>query len=255
LDEAQAVIDELRADTVRLDNIDLLGPLEAFQARLWLAKGQSSSALRWARSVDLDTVFESILVSEVASLTYSHVLISAGTTPELQSVHDFLRTKLAQLEGEYFTLRVIQTQIHLALVQQKLDKPGDALKSLEEAINLAQPGGFVRTFADVGSELRPLLEQLQTQEVAPGFLPKVLATFPDPQPPSARPSLATATLLTRRETEILQLIQAGLTNQEVAGKLTISPHTVKRHASNIYDKLGVNGRRAAIYRARELNIL
>jgi len=96
---------------------------------------------------------------------------------------------------------------------------------------------------------------LQAQDIAPDYLPQVLAAFPDSRPRTARPSLATTTLLTRREAEIMRLMQDGLTNQEIAGQLVISPHTVKRHASNIYDKLGVNGRLAAINRAKELNIL
>jgi LuxR family maltose regulon positive regulatory protein len=67
--------------------------------------------------------------------------------------------------------------------------------------------------------------------------------------------LAEATLLTRQELEILQLMQEGLSNKDVASTLYISMHTVKRHASNIYEKLKVNGRQEAIFRANEMGIL
>lgn len=50
--------------------------------------------------------------------------------------------------------------------------------------------------------------------------------------------------LTEREVELLQLVAEGLTNDEIAGQLTISPRTVERHLSNIYTKLGVSGRAA-----------
>ncbi len=253
-DKAQTVIDDLRADTLRLENSDLLGPLEAFQARLWLAKNQPSLALGWARSVDLDHVVDSAFISEVASLTYGRILISAGTMAEKLNLCDFLQAKLAQAENEHFTLRVIQTHIHLALVQQKLAEPEEALASLKRAISLAEPGGFIRTFIDVGNDLRPLLEILHAQDIAPHYLPHILAAFPEIEPSSMRPSLATATLLTRRETEILQLMQNGRSNQEIADALVISIHTVKRHATNIYNKLEVNGRQTAIFRAIELNI-
>ena len=54
--------------------------------------------------------------------------------------------------------------------------------------------------------------------------------------------------LTSRETEILELVAAGLTNAQIAERLWISPGTVKKHLDNIYSKLGVANRTAAIAR-------
>ena len=54
--------------------------------------------------------------------------------------------------------------------------------------------------------------------------------------------------LTEREHEILELVGAGLTNAEIAERLWISPGTVKKHLDNIYAKLGVANRTAAIAR-------
>jgi LuxR family maltose regulon positive regulatory protein len=63
------------------------------------------------------------------------------------------------------------------------------------------------------------------------------------------------TLLTDREMEVLELLAARLQNQEIAEKLFISVATVKKHTSNLYEKLGVGRRREAVDRARELGIL
>lgn len=51
--------------------------------------------------------------------------------------------------------------------------------------------------------------------------------------------------LTRREQEVLELVTGGAGNREIATRLDISEHTVARHMSNIFDKLGVNSRTAA----------
>jgi len=51
------------------------------------------------------------------------------------------------------------------------------------------------------------------------------------------------------------LLDARLSNQEIAGKLVISTETVKKHTSNIYQKLQVAGRRAAVARSYALGIL
>jgi LuxR family maltose regulon positive regulatory protein len=61
--------------------------------------------------------------------------------------------------------------------------------------------------------------------------------------------------LTHREQEILELVAAGLTNQEIADKLVISAETVKKHTGTIYGKLGVSNRTEAAARARALDLL
>jgi NarL family two-component system response regulator LiaR len=61
--------------------------------------------------------------------------------------------------------------------------------------------------------------------------------------------------LSERELEVLDLIAAGLTNSEIAGRLFIAKGTVKRHVNNIYGKLQVHHRAEAIARARELGLL
>lgn len=61
--------------------------------------------------------------------------------------------------------------------------------------------------------------------------------------------------LSKREYEVLELIAQGLSNQEIAGKLFVSPNTVKTHSSNLFMKLGVRRRTEAIRRAKELGLL
>ena len=61
--------------------------------------------------------------------------------------------------------------------------------------------------------------------------------------------------LTRREREVLALLAEGLTSPEIAGQLTLAVSTVKSHIQQVYGKLGVNGKRQAVKRARELGLL
>jgi len=61
--------------------------------------------------------------------------------------------------------------------------------------------------------------------------------------------------LSPREIEVLQLINQGLSNPEIAAKLTLAPSTVKTHINNIYGKLGVQTRVQALKRAQELRLL
>ena len=61
--------------------------------------------------------------------------------------------------------------------------------------------------------------------------------------------------LSKREYEILQLINDGLSNQQIADKLFLSENTVKKHISNLFIKLDVQRRTEAIKKAKELNII
>lgn len=61
--------------------------------------------------------------------------------------------------------------------------------------------------------------------------------------------------LSDREIEVLVLIDQGLTNREIADKLTVALSTVKTHINNIYGKLGVNTRVQAIKEARSLGLI
>jgi DNA-binding NarL/FixJ family response regulator len=61
--------------------------------------------------------------------------------------------------------------------------------------------------------------------------------------------------ISKREAEILLLIHEGLSNQQIADKLFISESTIKKHISNIFQKLGVERRTGAIKKALELSII
>ena len=61
--------------------------------------------------------------------------------------------------------------------------------------------------------------------------------------------------LTRRETEILQLVGQGFTNREIAESLFISRYTVETHIKNTYKKLAVSSRTRAVNEARLLGLL
>jgi LuxR family maltose regulon positive regulatory protein len=140
-----------------------------------------------------------------------------------------------------------------------------ALVALQQAVELAQPGGFIRLFVDLGPRMQALLRQLAGEEGSSEAIQRILAAFPDVQDgsagePAARSaprSLKVAGLvepLTMREREIL-LLREPLSGKEIANKLFISPTTLKRHTSNIYGKLDVHNRWDAVAAAEALGIL
>ena len=60
--------------------------------------------------------------------------------------------------------------------------------------------------------------------------------------------------LSERELEVLRLLGTDLNGPEIARELVVSLNTMRTHTKNIYSKLGVNNRRAAVRRAEELDL-
>ncbi|MCB0239198.1 MAG: LuxR family transcriptional regulator, partial [Anaerolineae bacterium] len=119
---------------------------------------------------------------------------------------------------------------------------------LEQSLAMAEPLGFLQIFMDEGPPMAILLYQALTRGIAPEYVRRLLAAFPaveakEPARSETQPSdSGLIEPLSEREIEVLQLVAAGLTNQEIAGRLFLSQHTVKVHARNIYGKLGVKNR-------------
>jgi len=257
LAEAQAVIDKLRRETLRVKSRDLLGPLESFQAYLWLVQGNTLAALNWARSIEPETLHESIMLCEVAVLTRARILIDAGSPEETSDMVGFLKKKLGSAQKTYFTLRIIQTHFHLALAYERLSQREQALSELEQALVLARPGGFIRSFTDMGPSIIPLLIKLRQSGVHPRYLAQIIESFPDSEL-STRPQIDAELvdkLLTPRQTEILVFLKKGYSYQEIADVLGVSLNTIRKHVSNIYAKLKVSSRQQAIHKADEIGML
>jgi len=140
------------------------------------------------------------------------------------------------------------------------ERPG-AVEVLDEALALAEPGGFIRLFVDEGAPMARLLREALSRGVRPEYVRRLLAAFPfDDAEWAASPATRVAGSrlaepLSSRELEVLALIARGLTNQEIALRLYLSLHTVKSHAHTIYAKLGVSSRTQAVARGRALGYL
>lgn len=148
---------------------------------------------------------------------------------------------------------VIEILVVQALAHHAADDPAAALASLERAIVLAEPEGYVRVF-DEGPPIGALLKLAAKQRHAQSYVRRLLAAVVTAE---GRAEVAQALIepLSERELEVLRLLGSDLGGPDIARELVVSLSTVRTHTKNIYAKLGVNSRRAAIRRAAELDLL
>jgi LuxR family maltose regulon positive regulatory protein len=139
-----------------------------------------------------------------------------------------------------------------------------AVGTLTQALEMAEPEGYVRTFVDEGAPMGDLLSAtLEARQrghldaagrISVSYLARLLAAVAqEATAPASDGRLPES--LSERELEVLALIAAGESNGEIAGKLFVSISTVKTHVNNLYRKLGARSRTQAIARAREMDLL
>ncbi|MGH3087456.1 MAG: LuxR C-terminal-related transcriptional regulator [Rubrobacteraceae bacterium] len=230
----------------------------AWMARLRIARGDLAGASRRERvpAANVDTAAR--MASRIASARLLHY---EGRHDEALGLLEKLR-EAAEANGR--TGALIEILALIALTLRATNKKERAVETLTQAFALAEPEGYVRTFADEGAAmgeiLSAILEARQSSRldaasrVSTQYLAKLMAAVGgDTTTPGADGRLVEP--LSEREVEVLGFIAAGKSNQEIAGKLFVSVSTVKTHINNLYRKLGARSRTQAVANAREFRLL
>jgi LuxR family maltose regulon positive regulatory protein len=240
----------------------------ACQVRLYLALDRESrdnlfqeDIARWVQTTPLakdwrkqgSTLFLPGLSRDFEHLTLARVYMAKDSLEQAEGLLGWL-LQAAETAGR--TQSVIEVLALQALALQARDRTEKALRILSRALKLAGPEGYLRLFIDEGSPMIDLLRQAASRGMEMNYVSKLLDSFESREAVSeAKKFQPLVEPLSERELEVLRLLAAGLSNQQIAEELYLSINTVKVHAKNIYGKLNVHGRMQAVQHARELKIL
>jgi len=257
-DRAAAAVDELLGFANESWTEEHWQVAESCRARVALLRGDYRSALDWARSFDAEIPPQHMVVWLVApTITRLRILLLAGNQEEIA----ICGQRLDQLRAQLDTFNVVNHSIDVAILQalaaQKLERHESARQRLQEALNLAAPGGWIRPFVEGGEALMKQLVSKYVSGEHREFVSRILAAFDrfsralkKPEACGEKPLVvdrqAALYGLTKREIDILELLAKRLSNKEIAARLHISPHTVKDHLKNVNQKLDVSNRREAV---------
>ena len=274
LDGALALLDEAGRAYVKTPIPDSR-PVEALKAKVHLKQGRLALARDWARARRLSPEDEITYLGEFEHLVLARVLIAENHVRQnrgslLQAI-GLLERLLKAAAAQNRTGSILEILVVQALAHQAQGNLPLALASLERALTLAEPEGYLRLFEDEGEPMRLLIADCrlvienrkgdQKQQLI-GYTDKLLAAFSQTMVVS-RFSIDNhqskinnlVEPLSERELEVLRLVAQGLTNQEISQRLVLALSTVKGHNLRIFGKLQARNRAEAVTRARELGLL
>lgn len=244
------------------------------RVHLWLAQDNLKWAAEWAeRTVAHLDALEYYREGENLALVRIY-LAEQHYTQALQWLTALLRSaeQVARVGS------VIATLALQVAVLQASGATQEALHVLLRLLTLAEPEGYMRVFLDAGISMQQALQTILTterhaispvlasyahtvldafaseprQDMANQAIPLVFTSLPLTPSQAAPPLLEP---LTQREQEVLHLLAAGASNQEIARQLVVSLATVKKHVASILSKLGAENRTQAIAHARARSLL
>jgi LuxR family transcriptional regulator, maltose regulon positive regulatory protein len=233
-------------------------PVAALVTRVWLAQGRIGEALGWARERGLSILDDLSYRCEFDHITLARVLLALYKSERrdrswLEAMRLLERLLQAAQEGGRMG-SVLEILVLQALAHQMHGDIPQALAPLSRALLLAEPEGYVRMFVDEGPPMAYLLEVAVKHGNTPHSARQLLTAFGSA---SGSPPITQALIepLSKRELQVLRLLSTDLDGPDMARELVVSLNTLRTHIKNIYSKLGVSNRRAAIRRAEELDLL
>ena len=258
---ASDLLAEAERSARQKDFLPRLPDIAAAQVLVLIQQGQLAKAEQLTRKYELP-------------LSQARVYLAQGDPSAALAVLEPLRQ---QMEGKGWADVLLKVMVLQTIALHAHGEKDKAEQILSDALVMAEPGGFVRIFVDEGEGMRSLIEKRSPNRDHPlsGYMDKLLAAFAQPaaaptmaapksaiihpnsglKEPEARPANnKLIEPLSERELEVLKLLRSELSGPEIAQHMIVSLNTLRTHTKNIFNKLGVNNRRAAVRRAEELDL-
>jgi LuxR family transcriptional regulator, maltose regulon positive regulatory protein len=261
---AYAVLDGIESDSPMTKAMVSTQRVRLYLADSYVHPGALKEALRWAEGHILRPVDPSWQTLE--TLTLARVMIAGCRQaaqyanihlPDLKELMKFLDEQIRNAQTADWVERLAELCLLKALAWQAQNCLPEAQESLFQALEAAEPGGYIRLFLDEGIPVRRLMARLKVDDrrIAE-YVRRILVAGGMTEASSLPPTSAQHLIepLSARELEVLHLLVEGASNAEIARRLVISLETAKKHVTHIFEKLAVHNRAEAIRRARDLGL-
>lgn len=235
-------------------------PIGAMRARIWIVQGKTAEAAEWAQTRGVSVTDDVSYLSEFDHLTLVRLLLAQNREHPDRGASgqaDRLLGRLLQSAetdgraGSRVEIRMLQ-----ALSQAVQGNHAQARGILGRAFAEApEPTGYARVFIAEGAPMMELLHDAAGHGIAEDHTQRLLDLAAPPKAlapvPGYRLTSSAEEKLSRRELQVLRLLDSELSGPEIARALFISPNTLRTHTRHIFTKLAVTTRQAAVRQGRD----
>jgi LuxR family maltose regulon positive regulatory protein len=233
-----------------------------WQARLWSFEGKDALVEKWIKTNQIDRPvgdlhgadginLENYLLAreKIVQIRY-HLLLE-----EYDQSLSLTQKLTTSFEALGWSDILIEIYLLRAIILQKKGEIKSASEPLEKALRLGWEGGFIGLFLECGPDLEGLLALFEDHPELSPYVGNLIKAFQNKVPETKLRQQPLPEPLSDRELDVMGFLSSNLTTPEIAEEMVISVNTVRTHIKNIYQKLGVHKRSAAVQNAKALKLI
>jgi len=264
VDAIECIDDALHVYQHKKDSIVFAPPsLNALKSKCLLSMGKDDKAQYVIEELDSASINAIPLNFEDINLTKARIFTEQG---KFSLALEMLDRLVIQTESHHHIYHLIQALSIKAVTLLKMHNIEAARTSINESLQLASQDGFISVYTNENPIIQQALALCSDPTISDSYLQKLTSilglqiepTQTQAELPGAAALESNKQLLeplSQRELEVLDLINQGLANKEIARKLTLAPATVKAHIRNLYGKIEAKSRTEALSKARNLGLI
>ena len=251
VDEALEFLRQLRQEVTRANNIYYNTGLEIVEGYVYGCLNRLDSIPLWLQTGDMSPAHFFYQGLGFNNIVYGKALLLAKNYIKLEILTDEFACYFSIFHNQ---LGFLHNQILRAAARYYLYGMEAGCTALRKAFDMAREDHIILLFAEYAPAVIDMVRHLAHTDSRDTYLKEVLFACGQYMESLKHSSQSTVSL-SARELEILILAAEGLKREEIAQRLYVTPGTVQTHLHNIYRKLEVSGRTAAVKKAQKLKIL
>lgn len=241
VEEFEQAIEELHAEMKNVTSSVLVIDYELTYGSAYAKINRLDKIPEWIYNFDLDECSQIVKSVRSGCMTYGIILQQLKQWVHLDALAEQMMMPYKKLTHLYV---LIAAYLYKAIAATHLENETTGMEWLKKALHIAEADDIKAPFIENAKELLPLLSKLSdTNSFSKKLLPYCETYAVNVKKFDRKKEKVQ---LTPREKEIMQLVKEGLHNNEIGERLHIAPVTVEKTLTNIYRKLGVSNRAAAV---------